>query len=141
MLPPDPRFELIDTMSGREFEEALVELFERLGFADVQRTGAFDKGADLIVVDEGERVAIQAKRAAHSVGIHAVRQLIDGIRRYRCQRGIVVTNSYFTEQATECADAWQNVDLWDRRLLADFLEGVDQTTSSQRNPSRTTSLT
>lgn len=124
VLAPDPRFAVVDRMTGSEFEEALVELFEALGFETVERTSVYDKGADLIVVMDGERIAVQAKRAAKAVGIDAVRQLVDGRKAYECDRGLVVTNSYFTEQAQESAARW-NVDLWDRRVLADYLEGPE----------------
>lgn len=122
MLAPDPRFAVVDEMSGLEFEESLVELFALLGFEDVERTGGFDKGADILCSRNGHRYAVQAKRKASAVGIDAVRQLIDGMKRYGCSRGLVVTNSYFTEQAIECAEAW-NVGLWDRRVLAQWLDG------------------
>jgi hypothetical protein len=122
MLAPDPRFVAMDGFKGPEFEEALVELFRLGGYKDVRRIGGFDKGADIIFLDQGERVAVQAKRSSTYVGIDAVRQLVDGVRRYECSRGIVVTNAFFTPPAIECAEAWA-IELWDRRVLADFLEG------------------
>ena len=121
MLAPDPRFAVIDSMDGAAFEQALAELVELLGY-EVELIGGFDKGADLVITKDGERTAVQAKRYASSVGITAVRQLIDGIRRYDCTRGLVVTNSYFTDQAIECAETWE-IDLWDRRDLANYVDG------------------
>jgi restriction system protein len=121
MLAPDPRFECLDAMSGPEFEASLAELFGLLGY-EVELIGGFDKGADLVLARDGERTAVQAKRHSGSVGIDAVRQLIDGMRSYECARGLVVTNSFFTEQAIECAERW-SIDLWDRRELAQYVEG------------------
>ena len=122
MLAPDPRFAIIDGLTGKEFELALVELFEGLGYDEVQRIGGYDKGADLTFVDNGELVAVQAKRCSSAVRIGAVRQLVDGIRRYECSRGILVTNSFFTEPAIECAH-FHGIELWDRRMLAQYAEG------------------
>jgi hypothetical protein len=122
MLAPDPRFAVIDGLNGKEFELALVELFEGLGYDDVERIGGFDKGADLILTDGAERVAVQAKRSSSAVGIAAVRQLLDGRSRYGCTRALLVTNNYFTAQATECAQFY-DITLWDRRKLAEFLDG------------------
>jgi restriction system protein len=121
VFAPDPRFERLDAMSGPEFERAVAELFEALGH-EVELIGGFDKGADLVLTKEGERTAVQAKRQSSSVGISAVRQLIDGRKRYDCTRGLVVTNSFFTPQAIECAETWE-IDLWDRRELAKYVEG------------------
>jgi len=89
----------------------------------VELIGGFDKGADLVITKDGERTGVQAKRYSGSVGIAAVRQLIDGMKRYQCGRGLVVTSSFFTEQAIECAEAW-DVDLWDRRELANYVDGT-----------------
>ncbi len=108
-------------MDGPEFEKTLAQLFELLGY-EVQRIGGYDKGADLVVTRNGERTAVQAKRSSTSVGITAVRQLLDGRTRYDCSRGLVVTNSFFTEKAVECADV-HSIDLWDRRKLGDFVVG------------------
>ena len=41
MLAPDPRFEQIDEMDGRDFEAAVVELLELLGYEDVKRTSFY----------------------------------------------------------------------------------------------------
>ena len=122
MLPPDPRFAVIDGLDGKAFELALVDLFERLGYDEVEWIGGFDKGADLVVVEDGQRIAVQAKRSSTPVGIPAVRQLIDGIRRYDCARGLLVTNSFFTEPAIECGREW-GIELWDRRILAQYVDG------------------
>jgi restriction system protein len=122
MLAPDPRFERIDSMEGREFEVQVAELLELLGHDDVEQTPYYDKGADILAVKDGRRVAVQVKRWSKSVGVDAVRQLVDGIRQYDCDRGLLVTNSYFTDEAIRCAKAW-DIELWDRRKLAEYAEG------------------
>jgi restriction system protein len=119
MLSPDARFSRLDAMSGPDFERALAELFDLLGY-DVEQTPVYDNGADLVIAKDGERTAVQAKRSATSVGIAGVRQVLDG--RYACTQALVVTNSFFTGPAIDCARA-HDIDLWDRRVLADLLEG------------------
>ncbi|MDE3025955.1 MAG: restriction endonuclease, partial [Acidobacteriota bacterium] len=91
MLAPDPRFEQIDAMDGRDFETAVAELLEMLGYEDVERTPFFDKGADILATHDGVRVAVQVKRWSSAVNVDAVRQLVDGIRQYGCDRGLLVT--------------------------------------------------
>jgi restriction system protein len=108
-------------MDGSEFERVFGELFTLLGYS-VERTQTFDKGADLILSDGGQRMAVQAKRSSSPVGITAVRQLLDGKARYGCDQGMVVTNHFFTEKAIECA-SFHEIQLWDRRKLSDFVDG------------------
>jgi restriction endonuclease Mrr len=122
MLAPDPRFEQIDGMDGLEFEAAIAELLPMLGFDEVERIGGFDKGADIVATRDGQRIAVQAKRWSTPVNLQAVRQLIDGMHRYDCGRGLLVTNSFLTEPAVECVQEWK-IEVWDRRRLADFLDG------------------
>ena len=50
----DPRFEVIDSLAGTEFELALVELFEMLGYDEVTHIGGYDKGADITFVQADE---------------------------------------------------------------------------------------
>lgn len=122
MLAPDPRFERIDGLDGREFESAVVDLLQLLGFEQVEHIGGFDKGADIVAVRDGVRTAVQVKRWSTAVDLKSVRQLVDGTHRYGCTAGLLVTNSFLTEPALECAEAW-NIEVWDRHTLADFLDG------------------
>ena len=122
MLAPDPRFERIDGLDGLEFEAAVVELLALLGFEQVEHIGGFDKGADIVAVRDGVRTAVQAKRWSTAIDLKSVRQLVDGIHRYECTAGLLVTNSFLTKPALECAESW-DIEVWDRHTLADFLEG------------------
>jgi hypothetical protein len=122
MFAPDPRFEHIDRMDGHEFEAAVAELLELLEFDDVKVNGGFDKGADIVAVKDGVRTAVQVKRGSTPVDLKSVRQLVDGMKRYDCERGLLVTNSFLTDPAHECAETW-NIEIWDRRTLAGYLDG------------------
>jgi restriction system protein len=126
MLAPDPRFERIDGLDGQEFEAAVIELLPLVGFEQVEHVGGFDKGADILAVRDGTRTAVQAKRWSTPVDLKSVRQLVDGIHRYKCSAGLLVTNSFLTKPALECAESW-DIEVWDRRILADFLEGESPT--------------
>lgn len=110
----------LDRMSGERFEEYLEILFERLGY-DAVTTERFDKGADLLLTKEGIRTAVQAKcRAEERVGVEAVRAVIAALRPYRCSRGMVVTNGYFTRPAQQTAKD-NGIELWDRDALAELI--------------------
>lgn len=122
MLAPDPRFERIDEMEGRAFESAVAELLELLGYHDVEQTPFYDKGADIVAVKDGVRIAVQVKRRRNPVGVDAVRQLMDGMVHYGCERGLLVTNSFLTDRALDSAKK-SGIEVWDRRNLADYVEG------------------
>lgn len=110
----------IDRMSGEAFEEYLGVLFDRLGYLSIP-TERFDKGADLILVKEGVRTAVQAKCwTRERVGVEAIRAVVAAQRPYRCTRGLVVTNGHFTRPAVQAAKD-NNIELWDRDDLANVI--------------------
>src|SRR5690348_7158881 len=122
MLAPDPRLERIDQMSGLEFEEAVKELLELLGFTEVEMTPRFDKGADLIALQDGVRTAVQVKRRSSPVKKDAILQLRDGMEHYACAAGLLVTNSFLTGEAEDRARYYE-IEVWDRRWIAEYAEG------------------
>src|SRR4051812_37876163 len=129
MLAPDPRLHEIDAMEGPEFEAEVAELLGLLGFEDVKRIPGFDKGADIIAMREGKRVAVQVKRWSTAINLSALRQLVDGKARYGCDEALFVTNSYLNKHAAECA-AFHLIEVWDRRTLANYADGDEPTTDT-----------
>lgn len=106
----------IDLMNGAEFEQYLQVLLSDRGFKNVRKP-APDLGADLIAVKDGVRWAIQAKcYKRHTVKLDAVRQVVATLSYYKCDRAMVITNSYFTSQAKTIA-ASSNCYLVDRDEL------------------------
>ena len=108
----------IDKMNGTEFERYLELLFQKQGYK-VIRVGSpeDDYGADLIITKDSLTTAIQAKRHNSLIGVDAVREVHGSIKMYNCKKGMVVTNSYFTDQAKILAKA-NDIELWDRKMLA-----------------------
>ena len=112
----DPTFlNEIDTLEGRAFERLLADLFRLLGH-EADMTPFFDHGADIILVREGEHIAVQAKRASRWVGVDAVRAAVASKPLYGCSGSMVVTNNWFSTNAKKLAKA-NRVELWDRRKL------------------------
>lgn len=106
----------IDSMDGKRFEKYLEVLFERLGYK-VERTRYIgDYGADLVTQKNGQKTVIQAKRHKNNVGIKAIQEAVAAKGYYNCDKAMVVTNSYFTNQAKELA-VKNGVELWDRKDL------------------------
>ncbi|POR28629.1 restriction endonuclease [Paenibacillus polymyxa] len=110
----------IDKMDGVQFEHYLGHLFRFQGYkAEVtQATGDF--GADLIVLKEGKRIVVQAKRYSKNVGLKAVQEVQSARAHYRANSAWVVTNSNFTQQAYELAKS-NGVRLINRDELIEML--------------------
>lgn len=111
---------LIDEMSGAVFEELLMEHFKRLGYKARMTARTADYGADLILEKEDERIVVQAKRWKQNVGIAAIQQVVGAIKHYQADKGMVISNSYFTMNAENLASS-NNIELWDRDKLVRFL--------------------
>ena len=106
----------VDKMSGQDFEMFLSSLFSKLGY-NVQHTGKTgDFGSDLILEMDGIRIAVQAKRYKENVGPDAVREVTTVLRPRNCTLGMVVTNSYYTDEAKFLAKE-NNIALWNRNDL------------------------
>jgi hypothetical protein len=118
-------------MDGRSFEVAVAELLEMLAYEDVKLTSFYDQGADILAVKDGVRIAVQVKRWSHPVDQNSVMQLVNGVKQYSCDRGLLVTNSYLTEPAERTAKTW-NIEVWDRRTLADYAKGHRPSTDTTR---------
>lgn len=115
--------EKIDVISGQMFELLLLEHFKKIGYSGKTTAEIADYGADLLLVMDQTKYVVQAKRWKQNVGIEAVQQIIGAIRYYGADKGLVVTNSYFTNNAKRLAQA-NNIELWDRRKLIDVLSQV-----------------
>jgi restriction system protein len=113
----------IDQMNGKTFEKYLEVLFEKLGYR-VERTRYIgDYGADLVTAKDGVKTVIQAKRYKSKAGVKAIQEAVAAKGYYECSRAMVVTNSFFTQQAIELARRNQ-VELWDRSKLVSALLSV-----------------
>lgn len=93
----------LDQLSGTEFEEFLAGLFRAQGYAAELTPLSGDYGADLILLKDGQRIAVQAKRYVGSVGVAAVQEALSGQAYYQCDTAWVVTTGAFTTNALELA--------------------------------------
>lgn len=93
----------VDCMTGVEFERMLDRLFGQMGYTVSETPKSNDYGADLILRKKGRTIAVQAKRYKSRVGISAVQQVMAAKVYYGTDDCIVITNSYYTAQATRLA--------------------------------------
>lgn len=103
-------------MSGIEFEEYLKVRFESLGFHVETTKTSGDYGADLILQKKNHTIAVQSKRYQGKIGVKAIQEVIGSMAYYEAEKGLVVTNSFYTQNAEKLADA-NDVILWDRDVI------------------------
>lgn len=110
----------IDKMNPYEFEVLVGAHFDKLGYRVRQTPKSGDYGVDLLLEKNGDKIAVQVKRYSGKVGNKAVQEVVAGMHYYKCNRGMVVTNSYYTLQAEKMAKEC-DVELWNRdKLKRDF---------------------
>lgn len=110
----------VDSMTGKEFERFLALHFENLGCIAILTQDSQDYGADLILYKDGSKTVVQAKRSKNPVGIKAVQEVAGAVRHYKGNKGRVITNNRFTENAYNLAKS-NDIELWDRKKLIEFI--------------------
>ena len=111
---------IVDQMSGEEFEAFLLAHFENLGYKGKLTPIKNNYGADLIVNKDNFKIVVQAKRWKEKIGVSAIQEVIGAINYYKASKGMVITNSFFTSNAVNLA-ATSNIELWDRNKLIDVI--------------------
>ena len=110
----------VDEMTGKEFENFLYVNFIKFGYSVTLTQDSQDYGADLILYKDGSKTVVQAKRSKNPVGIKAVQEVVGAVRHYKGNKGKVITNNRFTENAYNLAKS-NEVELWDRKKLIEFV--------------------
>ncbi|WP_293334060.1 restriction endonuclease [Microcoleus sp. CAWBG58] len=110
----------VDTMTGKEFENFLYVHFRQCGYNVNLTQDSQDYGADLILYKDGLKTVVQAKRSKNPVGIKAVQEVAGAVRHYKGNKGRVITNNRFTENAYKLAKS-NDLELWDRKKLIEFI--------------------
>jgi len=116
----------LDKLGGVEFEEYLAGLFRKQGYKAEMTPSTSDYGADLVLMKEGQRIAVQAKRYTGTVGIAAVQEALSGMAYYQCTAAWVVTTGTFTPNAVELAEK-SNVRLVGRAELGKIIVRMAET--------------
>lgn len=112
----------IDELSGFEFEDFLNELLTSFGYESEELPYSNDFGADLIINKGFNRIVIQAKNyTGGNVSNKAVQEVVSAKAHYKCDISMVITNSYYTQNAIKTAES-NNVILVDRDKLIKILD-------------------
>jgi len=112
--------DVVDKMSGEEFEEFLYAHFQNLGYKVMDTPVSHDYGADLILKKDSVKLVLQAKRYKEKVGIKAVQEIVAAIKYYDANNGVVISNNFFTKNACNLA-VKNDIELWDRNKLIEIM--------------------
>ena len=115
-----PKMVDIDSMTGLEFERCVAKMLSKQGYKHVRLTERYDLGVDIIASKDGKRWGIQVKRHSRLVKAIAVRQVVTALRKYKCDKALVVTNSTFSSVAKELAST-NDCALVDRNQLSKWV--------------------
>lgn len=110
----------LDRLDGHEFEAAVVELFQRLGYSTERGKLSNDEGRDIVLRTADAVIVVECKHQRASVGRPVVQKLHSAIQTFGAREGIIVTTGGFSSGATEYVR--QNrlqIQLWDFARLAE----------------------
>lgn len=113
----------IDQMSGTMFELLLLETFRKSGYGGKTTQEYGDYGADLLLVKDNVKYVVQAKRWNQKIGLKAIQEIVAAIKHYKADKGMVITNNFFTKNAENLARS-NEIELWDRNKLISFMSQV-----------------
>jgi len=120
------RMEEIDEMTGLQFEEFAIILFQKAGFLNVRGTPVNDQGADILCeaqADGGSKKAVvQTKRWRARVGNGAIQEVIAAMMYYAADLAFVLTTSDYTGSARSLAAKDPRITLIDRVELVGWIE-------------------
>jgi HJR/Mrr/RecB family endonuclease len=110
----------VDSMEGHAFEVYVSRLLKHQGYAVYVTVGSGDLGVDVVATKDDVRYAVQTKRQSSNVPRTAVSDAVAGMRHYKCNQAMVVTNSYFTNGAIKLATSC-DCKLLDRDQLINWI--------------------
>ena len=118
----------INELDGHQFETLIETLVKKMGFTVEERKLTADGGVDILAhshqpLFEGKYV-IQCKRYNHKVPESPIRDLYGVVHSVNANKGILITNSTFTQAALDFARDKQ-LELIDGAKLVGFLSKYD----------------
>lgn len=101
----------LNQMDGYQFEDLVEKLIQKMGFITKDRSRGGDGGIDIFAVNtepilEGNYI-IQCKRYSKPIAVSIVRDLYGVVHAKNANKGILITNSTFTQPSKDFAKGKQ----------------------------------
>lgn len=114
----------IDLLNGYEFEDLICELLRKMRFSVEHTMLSGDGGIDIIAYSNDimlkGKYLVQCKCFSGMVGEPYIRDLFGVVLSQNANKGILITNSFFTKKAIEFAEG-KNIELINGDQLNDLL--------------------
>ena len=128
-----------DGLNGHQFESFLTKVFEALDYVTVNTKLSGDQGADLIIMKDGEKTVVQAKKYSGKVSNKAIQEVVSAKAHYKCKNAMVVTTGEFTKSAVQLAIS-NNVELWDKTKLEKVIAQINNSSKKSIKSSQSVTL-
>ena len=114
--------ELVDiqNMDKERLKQYIRKLLQHHGFRVESSNSPDDPTMDIVARKDGTKYAIRVKREINAVSKEAVINVIAEKNRHNCNAAMVITNSYFTNDAIQSARS-EGCELVDRDALAAWI--------------------
>lgn len=107
-------------MNPFDFERYVAKLLEHRGFNAAVTKASGDYGVDILAEKSDVKYAVQVKRQSNPVSRRAVSDAVAGKTAFGCSGAMVVTNAYFTKEASKFA-AKTGCELVGRDILTNWI--------------------
>jgi restriction system protein len=121
--PVDSLFCQLRTIDWFQFEKLVERTYAKLNYHVTRQGGANpDGGIDLILEQNGQRIAVQCKQwKAWNVGVKEVREFLGALKHAQIDQGIFITLKGFTGPAKLLAEQ-HRIEIIDEAGLTELLE-------------------
>lgn len=114
--------QIIDSVSGRDFEEFLLTYFRKKGIDVVRPSSTSDYGFDFILNDWNgfHKTIVEVKKYNRNskVSVNTIQQVVGAMNIYEADHAVIITTSEFTASAKEFASSMtKKIELWDMDFL------------------------
>ena len=107
-------------MSWMQLEDFFYQFFQNQGYHVTKTKRSHDQGADLLVKNDTEFMAVQIKKRAKPIGVKGVQEVYAGRGFYGTHRALLISTSGFTRPALKLANKI-GVECWDwQQILREF---------------------
>ena len=123
----------VNKIDGYKFEEIVAELLKKMGFSVEHTSLSGDNGIDIIAYTDQPiikgKYVVQCKRWTNPVGEPVIRDLYGSMLNVHATKGILITNSSFSNKASQFADG-KNIELIDGNALSKLFNKYEISISS-----------